>query len=332
MVLCFRSPDENNYIGGVMTLINSYLSHEDLFEQCGIEVVKFDYHIGGFIERLPQKIVNLLYIPLQQYAFSKYVRKNETDIVSIHTSREFLFLKDVYLARYISKHLKKKVVLTVHVGDVNTVFHRISRWRDKLIHIINRDVDKIVFLSNEIKSQFIKLGMNPEKGEVLYNFYDFGGYHFEENTVVDELRLLYVGAIHREKGIIELLHAVKKIKEKGYKIHLDICGQITDHSIKDEFDQALEELSDIIISNGYVRGENKARLYDQADVLVLPSYHEGMPLVILEALGSGCAIISTQVGATPEILSDENAVWIDIGTTGWRRMFRRTLTVSIGLS
>lgn len=314
MLLCFRSPNKDNYVGGVMTLINSYISHKEMFEKNRVEIDIFDYHVGGVVERLPQKISNLLYIPLQRKAFSKYVRNNKTDIVSIHTSREFLFLKDVYLARYISKKFKKKVLLTVHVGDVNTVFNRIGFWQDRLIQIINSDVDKVILLSNEIKSQFIKLGMKPEKCEVLYNFYDFGGYRFEEKTQSDELKLLYVGAIHREKGILELLHAVKKVSQKGYNIHLDICGQVTDFSIQDEFNHILNEQPAVFHLHGYVSGEVKAALYDQASALVLPSYHEGMPLVILEALGSGCAIISTRVGTTPEVLSEENAIWVNIGS------------------
>lgn len=314
MLLCFRSPNKNNYVGGVMTLINSYISHKEMFEKNRVELDIFDYHIGGFVEGLPQKISNLLYIPLQRKAFSEYARNNETDIVSIHTSREFLFLKDVYLARYISKKFKKKVLLTVHVGDINTVFNRIGFWQNRLIHIINCDVDKVVFLSNEIKSQFIKLGMKPEKGEVLYNFYDFGGYRFKEKAWSDKLKLLYVGAIHREKGILELLHAVKKVSQIGYNIDLDICGQITDVSIQDEFNQMIDDQPNIFHLHGYVSGSVKATLYDQANVLILPSYHEGMPLVILEALGSGCAIISTRVGTTPEILSEENAIWVDIGS------------------
>ena len=95
MLLCFRSPNKDNYVGGVMTLINSYISHKEMFEKNRVEIDIFDYHVGGVVERLPQKISNLLYIPLQRKAFSKYVRNNKTDIVSIHTSREFLFLKDV---------------------------------------------------------------------------------------------------------------------------------------------------------------------------------------------------------------------------------------------
>ena len=77
----------------------------------------------------------------------------------------------------------------------------------------------------------------------------------------------------------------------------------------------MEALGDRITLNGYVSGKDKTAIFDRADVLLLPSYHEGMPLVILEALANGCAIVSTRVGATPEILTDSHACWVDIANS-----------------
>lgn len=313
MTLCFTSPRGNNYVGGVMTLINGYLSHSQEFSNRGIILDLFDYHMGSFAEKLPQKVSNLLYIPAQRRAFDKYIRRNDTDIISIHTSREFLFLKDVYLAKNISEHHNKKVYLTVHVGDIDTVFNRIESWRKKLIDVLNGYVDKVIFLSNEIKDQFIQAGLDSQKCVALYNYFDFGGYRFEEKKQREELRLLFVGAIHREKGIMELLRSVEKVIRPGYPVYLDVCGQITDQSIAEEFSSIIKRTNGHIIQHGYVKGKEKADIYNAADVLVLPSYHEGMPLVILEALGAGCGIISTKVGTTPEILNDENAIWVDVG-------------------
>lgn len=313
MTLCYRSPSGSNYIGGVMTLINGYLSHSQEFSNHGIAIDAFDYHMGSFVEKLPQKVSNLLYIPAQRRAFDKYIRKNDTDIISIHTSREFLFLKDVYLAKHISSHHNKKVYLTVHVGDIDTVFNRIESCRKKLIDVLNGYIDKVIFLSNEIKDQFIQAGLSSQKCVVLYNYFDFDGYKFDEKKQREELRLLFVGAIHREKGIMELLRSVEKVIRQGCSVSLDICGQVTDQSIAEEFNSIIERSNGRIVQHGYVRGQEKAETYNAAGVLVLPSYHEGMPLVILEALGAGCGIISTKVGTTPEILNDENAIWVDVG-------------------
>ena len=66
---------------------------------------------------------------------------------------------------------------------------------------------------------------------------------------------------------------------------------------------------DQIHLHGYVKGEEKNALFKNSDVLVLPSYHEGFPLVILEAMATGNAIISTSVGTTPEVFDDKNVIW-----------------------
>ena len=51
-------------------------------------------------------------------------------------------------------------------------------------------------------------------------------------------------------------------------------------------------------------------------MLILPSYHEGMPLVILEGMCQGCALISTKVGSTPEILDENNVIWVGVKSSG----------------
>ncbi len=297
-------------------MMNAYITHKQIFNKYGIDLAVFDYHIDSITAKLPQKIANFIYIPFQQLAFSKFAKQHEIDIVSIHTSREFLFFKDVYLAKYISTHCKKKVTLTIHVGDTDTVFNRINCWRDRLIRMLNIYVEKVIFLSNKMRDQFVQLGLDPDKSTVLYNFHDFCGYDFKENLSGEQLKLLYVGAIHREKGVLELMHSIETLAGRGYNIHLDLCGQITDNTIENEVNRILVEVPNVISFHGYVCGKQKAELYNQADILVLPSYHEGMPLVVLEALRSGCAIISTRVGAIPEILSDDNAIWVDVGSEG----------------
>ena len=58
----------------------------------------------------------------------------------------------------------------------------------------------------------------------------------------------------------------------------------------------------------------KQNFFFNSDILILPSYHEGLPLVIMEALGAGCAIMATPVGSIPEVLQDENCLWVDIAS------------------
>ena len=292
---------KDSYMGGVATMVNDYIENDALFSEKGFDVSLFDYQTKS-----NNKIV---YYFKQRTALKRRVKCNGIDYVHIHTSRNSVFLKDVLLARYIKKKTKKPVIFTVHVGDISTVFEKIPAvLKKRILRIINKYVDKIVFLSKAIQRQFINCGFDEESTIVLYNFHKNEPRLFPAYDT--KLNLLFVGMINRDKGIIELLSAICGFS--GEDVHLDVCGTITDDSIKDAFAGLVEENEDKVTLNGYVTGEKKQRVFEKADVLILPSYHEGMPLVILEALSYGCAIIATPVGAIPEILTESNYAQVDV--------------------
>ena len=312
VLLCSRMPHNNSYVGGVVSIIQSYLANKELFEKEGYQLEIFDYQPDEKWEKYSSKLKNIAYIFQQKKALSAKLKEERDLIINIHTSREFLFLKDILLAKMVKKKFNCPVVMTIHVGDINTVFNRIQKLQKYIISCINSYVDKVVFLSKKIEKQFIDAGLHRDKCEVLYNFHDMTpicNNHILKKTA--KIHLIYVGAIHREKGILELLTALNNIKDIDF--HLDLCGKLTDASIENEVNEFIEKLGEKVTLCGYVSGERKTALFNRADILLLPSYHEGMPLVILEGLSQGCALIATKVGATPEVLNSDNVIWTEIG-------------------
>lgn len=307
VLLCYREQHSNSYVGGVVSIMRSYLSHKALFKKNDVILDSFCYQPDEKWEHVNSKIANVSYIFQQRHALKKILKKDNNVILNIHTSREFLFFKDVLLGKMARKDFNVPVVLTVHVGDISTVFNRISFARKQLIEDMNKHIDKVVFLTKQIQQQFVDEGLNIEKTEVLYNFHDLRPSNNKLQRT-SKLHIMYMGALHREKGVIELLTALTNLQNLDF--HIDICGKLTDQSIKDEFERLTKELGEKVEIHGYVSGEEKTELLNRADIFILPSYHEGMPLVILEALAAGCAIITTPVGGTPEILNEENVVWI----------------------
>lgn len=304
-------PYDDSYKGGVVSIVQSYLNNRELFKKNNFDISIFDFQLRPEEKIKNQKINNLFYWIKQRKELSKYLNENKNSILNIHTSRSFLFLKDVFLCKMATAKYNIPTILTIHVGASETVFERIKFFRFILIWILNKYVSKVIFLSKEIKNEFLDLGLRKEKCEVLYNFHNLE--KINELKVINNqkiFKILYVGAIHREKGIIELLTALNNIKELNFKV--DICGKITDVSIEKVFKELVENLGKKAEIHGYVFGEKKTLLFKEADILVLPSYHEGLPLVILEALVAGCGIISTPVGATPEILNEENVEWVKV--------------------
>jgi glycosyltransferase involved in cell wall biosynthesis len=295
----------NGYKGGVATMVNTYIESVEQFAHNNCKLTHLNIK-PSFVTK-NSKINNLIYIFTQRKETKSYFKKNKFDVVHIHTSREFLFLKDVFLAKLIKKRFNIPIILTIHVGDWKTVFHRINWFNRYAIHLLNKYIDETIFLSKTMRKEFISNGMDASKSIVLYNFHNIP-YPTKKKVCNEKLQLLFVGAIHREKGIIELLTALKQIKDINF--HLSICGEVTDN-LNEEIKSFTDELSYKVDFLGYISGEQKTSVFNNSDVLILPSYHEGLPLVILEALGAGCAIISTKVGAIPEILCEENVFWIN---------------------
>lgn len=313
VLLTLQLPGEKGYVGGVASIINSYMANEVLFNHAGYEIELFNYKEPRWTCGLPSKIRNVIYGILQRKALSKKIKKEKETLVHIHTSREWLFLKDMLLTRYLNKHFGTKVIITVHVGRTDTVFNRIGVFEKWCINAMNNYVARLILLSEEIKKDFVELGVNEEICKVLYNFHSLDPTNKSLDILDDNeaIELLFVGAIHREKGIIELLKAMQEFR--GKPVHVSICGQLTDPSIEKEFEALTKRLGDQIDVLGYVKGKEKSNVFAKADVLILPSYHEGFPLVILEALAAKCAIISTPVGTIPEVLDSNNYISVEIG-------------------
>ncbi|MEM8680718.1 MAG: glycosyltransferase family 4 protein [Planctomycetota bacterium] len=120
------------------------------------------------------------------------------------------------------------------------------------------------------------------------------------NEVKSRREFLYVGRYERRKGIEELTAALRRLgPQADYRFHF--VGPIPE-------DQRLED--DRVIYHGKIMDEPRLRqIYRDCDVLLCPSYAEGMPTVILEAMASGCAVIATNVGAVAEEVLP--------GKTGW---------------
>jgi glycosyltransferase involved in cell wall biosynthesis len=118
-------------------------------------------------------------------------------------------------------------------------------------------------------------------------------------------RFCFVGRYERRKGIIELTQVLRSLHQAGHAFHFDFIGFIPKEQ---------QIVADNIHYHGQVIDPKKIQsLLQSSDVLVCPSYSEGMPTVILEAMASGCSIIATDVGAVADVVCPENGWLIPSG-------------------
>lgn len=112
--------------------------------------------------------------------------------------------------------------------------------------------------------------------------------------------VLFLGQIGQRKGILDLVTAMARVARMFPNAHL-YCGGDGDTNLVRDRAAALG-ISDRVTTLGWVRGTTKSQLLAEAAVFALPSYHEGLPVAILEAMANGATVISTCVGGIPDAI------------------------------
>ena len=127
----------------------------------------------------------------------------------------------------------------------------------------------------------------------------------ENNEETNILQILYLSNLMKSKGILDLMEACLKLKEEEFKFHLNLAGNI-EEEILETVNQMIKELGDSVTYNGVVKGDKKATLLRDNHIFCLPTYYpnEGQPISILEAMGNGLAIITTNQGGMVDIFKD----------------------------
>ena len=115
-------------------------------------------------------------------------------------------------------------------------------------------------------------------------------------------KIIFLGWLEKEKGIFELLDACLTLFER-YQFSLIIAGRGHAEAKAQAFVKA-NGLQEIVEFVGWVEGEAKEKLLEMGDILVLPSWAEGFPNAVIEAMAAKLAVIVTTVGNIPDLLKD----------------------------
>lgn len=223
------------------------------------------------------------------------------DVVHIHFSSDSSFMRKSFFIKR-AKKSGKKIVLHQHGGDFKTYYNKEldEAGRKNLKEIL--DMGDVLLVLTQGWKEFFGQIIAPEKITVLSNGISVSDYVNNDNTAgeKDFNSVLFLGRICRDKGVDELLDAMKKIHEVNDKAHLYVGGIYEDSLYKEK----VEACRDFVTYIGWVTGEDKNKYLDKCGILALPSYFEGFGMVIIEALLHRCAVVASAVGGIPEIIDE----------------------------
>ncbi len=226
-------------------------------------------------------------------------------IVHIHTASYNSFLRSSLFVK-LSKFMKRKVVLHIHGGG----FKEYYKTKSKFITSILNQCDSIIALTQSWK-EFFQMITVCKNVEVVNNIVPPPVFCNIKKADVKK-HLLFLGLITEQKGIYDLLDVIsqnKNIFENKMVLHIGGNGDVK--RLIDIIEN--RRLQDLVVYEGWVSGDKKVELFNYVDAFILPSYIEGFPVSILEAMSYGLTIITTPVGGISEILTEKTGVFFKPG-------------------
>lgn len=142
----------------------------------------------------------------------------------------------------------------------------------------------------------------------------------------NQYSILFVGRIAKTKGPARLLECIPFLKKSGLRFHIFFAGEGSYMPyVKDYVDK--HKFGDCVTFLGNIPHEHLPHYYNMADVLVLPSDMEGVPMVVLEALACGTPVVASNVGGIPDIITNGvNGILVeDLSTKNLTRSITRVL-------
>ena len=229
------------------------------------------------------------------------------DVVHIHTSHAYSFYRSSYYALFAAYIWRVPVLLHIHGSAFDEFVVTDSSASQILQRTVYRAVDQIIVLSSFWKD-LLALHVSEEKIRVIPNAIDPGDY----DPVIGSkhVQIVFISNLIERKGIIEFAEATERIlRNGGPDVRINIAGKGPQTDVAESLAAAYDEVE----YHGYVSEDQKRELLNEGSLYVLPTYAEGLPIAILEAMAGGNAIVSTPVGSIPEVISEENGELVPPG-------------------
>lgn len=300
----FKEASKDGSVGGQMfacrAIINSNIS--DSVDWTLLDTTADGNVLASSFNRIRKASVRL-------FKFIFYIIFFKYDYVLIFTGDGWSFLEKGIMSLIAKKLSRAKIILAPRSGFIINDLNNNGRL-SRFIRFVIDKVDVVICQSSFWKILFKKVASIGCDTEfiVIENIIDIDKYVqlpvrcLEKN---EKVTILFMAWVTRNKGIFELIEAIKLLKASELKFNLIIAGKGDDYEIIGE-EIKNSGLPDCVDLKGWIIGDEKLNTIASADIFVLPTYFEGYPNALLEAMASAKACIATSVGSIPDMIENKN--------------------------
>lgn len=262
--------------------------------------------VYGSNKKVPYSTDDKVDNPVSLYAATK--KSNELmahtalfwkpNLVHVHSSFGGSFYRKALIIE-IASLSKIPVVNHVHGADFDEFYRKKSQKKKKTIEKIYNKCIRTIALSEEWKKNLAEIV--PEQTIRVVENYGI----LQEDLIKEKLTkpnnklILFLGFICERKGCFDIPAIVDQVCSKIPDARFILGGSGEIEKVKQKLSA---KYKDNVEFPGWIRNEQKRQYLREADIFLLPSYNEGMPMAILDAMGCGLPIVSTDVGGIPKIV------------------------------
>jgi len=274
--------------------------------------------VNGYYSAGLDKKINLKYLPTMKdgsklkklfvaiqarISFGKLIK--DADILHVHLSNDASFYrKRLFILD--AKKKNKKILIHLHGSTFDKFYlDRCNKRQKEMVREVFEIADKVIALSKDwkefIDNNLITKSTDTDKVIVIYNAVPIPG---KINKDYGNRNILFLGKMGNRKGTYDLINVCEKLLPKYPDLQLYLGGDGETENVKQIINSGpLKNNAHYI---GWVRGQEKEKYLRNSSIFALPSYNEGMPMSVLEAMSYGCSVISTYVGGIPHIIDNNN--------------------------
>ncbi len=275
-------------MGGIATVCRTWLGTE------AIRAARVR-HVGTMRDAPPARKAVLVAARQARFA-ARLARGWRPDLFHVHTSyRTSFYRKLAYVREALATG--RPVVVHVHAPDLRG-FYEASRLNAAAVRWMFARAARVVALSEHMAGEIRGWMGDAARVEVLYNPVDTRRFRPAPRPADRPPTLLFMGRIEARKGVWDLLEALPAVLAAVPGARARFCGD-------GERERLLAEarrlgIADRVEAPGWLSGDAALEAWASADLLCLPSYHEGLPMSILEAMACGLPVVATPIAGVPE--------------------------------
>ena len=272
-----------------------FVGHEEDFQNMGIQCIPISMNRRGVNPFTEAKLL---------WDYERLLKKVKPDLILTYSIKP-----NIYIGLLSGR---KQIPYYANVQGLGTAFQK--PVLTGLVTILYRKafqkVKYVFFENKENASEFCKRKIISADRQIVLagagiNLERYKMQPYPKHT---RIHFLYLGRIMKEKGIDELFYAVRHLKKENENFVLDLVG-----FFEDEYKEQVKELEKHSIAHFYGFQSDPRPFYIEADCVVLPSYHEGMSNVILEAAATGRPVITSNIpGCRESVENGKSGLLVEV--------------------